>query len=133
MHLVPGLRLRVRESIETAGIDESEMGEYAYDYVSLETEPKPPGSRLPIITSSRYQVEHEMSHMDMMTASGTGHYNPSGVDDVDLYSGIHSMASQGYPSEYATSVTTSPPPAVTHRYGSDRKVRGLDHMLSHKS
>ncbi|KAF8884088.1 ammonium transporter [Gymnopilus junonius] len=41
MHFIPGLRLRVSEEEEIIGIDESDMGEYAYDYVGLETELKP--------------------------------------------------------------------------------------------
>jgi len=41
MHFIPGLRLRVPEETEIIGIDESDMGEYAYDYVGLETELKP--------------------------------------------------------------------------------------------
>lgn len=41
MHFVPGLRLRVPEETEIIGIDECEMGEFAYDYVGLETELKP--------------------------------------------------------------------------------------------
>lgn len=41
MHYIPGLRLRVNERIELAGIDESEMGEVAYDYVQLEPEIQP--------------------------------------------------------------------------------------------
>jgi len=41
MHYIPGLRLRVPEETEIIGIDESEMGEFAYDYVGLETELKP--------------------------------------------------------------------------------------------
>jgi len=41
MHFIPGLRLRVPEETEIVGIDESEMGEFAYDYVGLESELKP--------------------------------------------------------------------------------------------
>lgn len=33
MHYMPGLRLRVSDRIELIGIDESEMGEFGYDYV----------------------------------------------------------------------------------------------------
>jgi ammonium transporter, Amt family len=36
MHFIPGLRLKVSEPIETRGIDDSSMGEYAYDYVGIE-------------------------------------------------------------------------------------------------
>jgi len=41
MHFIPGLRIRVPEETEIVGIDESEMGEFAYDYVGLEPELKP--------------------------------------------------------------------------------------------
>jgi len=41
MHYIPGLRIRVPEETEIIGIDESDMGEFAYDYVGLETELKP--------------------------------------------------------------------------------------------
>ncbi|KAI0065053.1 ammonium transporter [Artomyces pyxidatus] len=38
MHFIPGMRLRISEEAEIVGIDDYEMGEYAYDYVGLETE-----------------------------------------------------------------------------------------------
>jgi len=38
MHFIPGLRLRATDEAELVGIDDAEMGEYAYDYVGLETE-----------------------------------------------------------------------------------------------
>jgi len=38
MHSVPMLRLRVPESIERLGIDESDMGEFAYDYVGPQSQ-----------------------------------------------------------------------------------------------
>ncbi|KAF9529651.1 ammonium transporter [Crepidotus variabilis] len=41
MHFIPGLRLRVPEQTELIGIDECEMGEYAYDFVGLQTELQP--------------------------------------------------------------------------------------------
>lgn len=44
MHFFPGgyLELRCSEEAEIIGIDDAEMGEYAYDYVGLETELSPP-------------------------------------------------------------------------------------------
>lgn len=45
MHYIPGLRLRVPEQTEIIGIDECEMGEYAYDYVGVESELKPSYAR----------------------------------------------------------------------------------------
>lgn len=38
MHFIPFLRLRVTAREEMLGIDDAEMGEFAYDYVGLETE-----------------------------------------------------------------------------------------------
>lgn len=36
MHFTPGLRLRVTEEEELMGIDDVEMGEFAYDYVGID-------------------------------------------------------------------------------------------------
>jgi len=38
MHFIPGLRLRCSEEAEIVGIDDAEMGEWAYDYVALDSE-----------------------------------------------------------------------------------------------
>jgi len=38
MHWIPGLRLRVSEKVEAVGIDEIDMGEFAYDYVGVDPE-----------------------------------------------------------------------------------------------
>ena len=38
MNLVPGLRLRASEEAEILGIDDAEVGEFAYDYVELTRE-----------------------------------------------------------------------------------------------
>lgn len=40
MHYIPGMRLRVPEHIEIVGMDEADMGEFAYDYVGIELELK---------------------------------------------------------------------------------------------
>lgn len=36
MHYIPGLRLRASEEAEILGIDDAEMGEFAYDYVGID-------------------------------------------------------------------------------------------------
>jgi len=41
MHFIPGLRLRADEEDEILGIDEAQMGEYAYDYVGIDPELTP--------------------------------------------------------------------------------------------
>lgn len=39
MHYIPGCRLRLDdEDAEIIGIDDAEMGEFAYDYVGIDTE-----------------------------------------------------------------------------------------------
>ena len=38
MHFIPGLSLKASEEAEILGIDDAEMGEFAYDYVGLEQE-----------------------------------------------------------------------------------------------
>jgi len=38
MHFIPGLRLRVTEEAEIVGIDDAEMGEFAYDYVGIDAD-----------------------------------------------------------------------------------------------
>ena len=38
MHYIPGLSLRCPEESEILGLDDAEMGEFAYDYVGLEQE-----------------------------------------------------------------------------------------------
>ncbi|GLB38924.1 putative ammonium transporter [Lyophyllum shimeji] len=38
MHFIPGLTLRGTEETEILGVDDAEMGEFAYDYVGLEQE-----------------------------------------------------------------------------------------------
>jgi len=38
MHFIPFMRLRADENSELIGIDETQMGEYAYDYVGLDSE-----------------------------------------------------------------------------------------------
>ncbi|KAG1893816.1 ammonium transporter AmtB-like domain-containing protein [Suillus fuscotomentosus] len=41
MHYIPGLRIRCDEETEILGVDDAEMGEFAYDYVALENEVMP--------------------------------------------------------------------------------------------
>ena len=41
MHTIPFLRLRCDEETEIIGVDDGEMGEFAYDYVAVDTEVGP--------------------------------------------------------------------------------------------
>jgi Amt family ammonium transporter len=38
MHLIPPLRLQCSEETEIIGVDDGEMGEFAYDYVGVDIE-----------------------------------------------------------------------------------------------
>lgn len=38
MHFIPGMRLRCDEETEILGVDDAELGEFAYDYVGLDAE-----------------------------------------------------------------------------------------------
>ncbi|KAL7410359.1 ammonium transporter AmtB-like domain-containing protein [Mrakia frigida] len=71
LHFIPGMSLRTNEETEIVGIDDAEMGEFAYDYVGLD-----PEARLvhhegrPAITSNEDHgfvpatVKHEARHPD---------------------------------------------------------------------
>jgi len=39
MNLIPGLSLRATEEEEALGMDDAQLGEFAYDYVELRREP----------------------------------------------------------------------------------------------
>ena len=38
MHYIPGCRMRCDEETEILGVDDAEMGEFAYDYVGIDAE-----------------------------------------------------------------------------------------------
>jgi ammonium transporter, Amt family len=61
MHFIPGLRLRCDEETEILGVDDAEMGEFAYDYVGIEAE---------LGHSARPGAEHMFS--DNIPAGGVG-------------------------------------------------------------
>ena len=53
MNIIPGLQLRVSRDAEREGIDEAELGEFAFDFVEVRRIPGTP----PIQTSSRVVYE----------------------------------------------------------------------------
>ena len=63
MHFIPGLRLRATDESEIIGIDDAEMGEYAYDYVGLESEIHP-GGDLSMATRGGREPEHHHHDLD---------------------------------------------------------------------
>lgn len=61
MHYFPGgsLRLRCNDETEIVGVDEAEMGEFAYDYVSLDIELGPREQRHDGSTGGAREPMHE--------------------------------------------------------------------------
>ena len=60
MHFIPGLRLRASEEAEIVGIDDAEMGEFAYDYVGIDADLGPKESEMR--AESPPLAEKEPSH-----------------------------------------------------------------------
>jgi Amt family ammonium transporter len=58
MNLIPGLRLRASEEAEVLGMDDAEIGEFAYDYVEL-TRDVINGDALMDDTESKFSGEGE--------------------------------------------------------------------------
>ena len=63
MNLIPGLRLRASEEAEVLGMDDAEIGEFAYDYVEL-TRDVLNGDALVDDNESKYSADQDipMSH-----------------------------------------------------------------------
>lgn len=59
MHYIPGLRLRASENAEILGIDDAEMGEFAYDYVGLDQEIGHPLDKRNISPGGSREPEHQ--------------------------------------------------------------------------
>ena len=62
MNLIPGLKLRASEEAEVLGMDDAEIGEFAYDYVEL-TRDVINGDALGDDTGSKYSAEEESTVM----------------------------------------------------------------------
>ncbi|KAK0206714.1 ammonium transporter [Desarmillaria ectypa] len=62
MHYIPGLRLRVSEEVEELGIDESDMGEFAYDYIGFDASSST-GFRGSRDSENQYLKERQSSHV----------------------------------------------------------------------
>lgn len=72
MHYIPGLRLRCSEEAEIIGIDDAEMGEFAYDYVGLEAEiGHVPHAEVGAVGGGR-EPEHHPHHHDTTPSVGGG-------------------------------------------------------------
>lgn len=62
MHYIPGLSLRVNEQTEILGIDDAEMGEFAYDYVGLEQEIGHTLETIGAVGGAREPDHHHLEH-----------------------------------------------------------------------
>lgn len=66
MHFIPGMRLRLSEEVaeqaQAVGMDEWDMGEFAYDYVGLEQEITGDNEGMGVTTGGREPKHaHEVS------------------------------------------------------------------------
>ena len=85
MHFIPGLRLRADEDAEILGIDDAEMGEFAYDYVGIDAgnshefqDDTHTHGGLPITTGGREPQHVHRNHM-----AKTGHDGSSEEGEVE--------------------------------------------------
>lgn len=61
MHYIPFLRLRCDEETEIIGVDDAEMGEFAYDYVGIESELIPQHEYNTSATGGNREPHHTVS------------------------------------------------------------------------
>lgn len=81
MHFIPGLSLRASEETEILGVDDAEMGEFAYDYVGLEQEiGHAVDCSVGAIGGSR-EPEHRHEHATP-TVAGSIHSNEKGTAEA---------------------------------------------------
>jgi len=70
LHFIPGCRLRASEEAEILGIDDAEMGEFAYDYVGLDAEPGHPiETGIAALGGSREPDHHAVKEKRSSTSS----------------------------------------------------------------
>lgn len=82
MNMIPGLRLRADEDAEILGIDDAEIGEFAYDYVELTREVL---NDVENEAASRYSNDgayppvekNSIPLMDARTFAGSSQYHPN--------------------------------------------------------
>lgn len=81
MNLIPGLRLRTDEEAEVLGMDDAEIGEFAYDYVEL-TRDVINGDALMDEGESKFSGEHD-------SPIGPHEKSFSGMSDETALRGSH--------------------------------------------
>ncbi|KAL0958506.1 hypothetical protein HGRIS_000648 [Hohenbuehelia grisea] len=74
MHFIPGLRLRSSEEAEILGIDDADMGEFAYDYVGLDSElGHQPGEEVNATSGGREPQHHPHQQTEADSSQGSQH------------------------------------------------------------
>ncbi|KAG6897484.1 hypothetical protein C0992_001089 [Termitomyces sp. T32_za158] len=81
MHFIPGLSLRSNEETEILGVDDAEMGEFAYDYVGLEQEIGHTVDCRVGATGGFREPEHTHEHATP-TVAGSTHSNEKGAAEL---------------------------------------------------
>ncbi|SPQ18649.1 f975adc2-1604-45a0-93af-ecd81ba6b228 [Thermothielavioides terrestris] len=69
INLVPGLRLRVPERAEVGGVDDAEIGEFAYDYVELAREAATAAAVADVAEAASVFSAENHSHRPMLAAA----------------------------------------------------------------
>jgi len=89
MHYIPGLRLRTTEKAEILGMDDAEMGEFAYDYVGIDNE-VPTSSY--VVNAPHTKTSEDIDESIRPTTGGTGAHlyppppaSPRGWSDAQQY------------------------------------------------
>ncbi len=72
MNMIPGLSLRCSEEAEILGVDDSEIGEFAYDYVELTREVLNDLSD----NESKYSTHRDMHEKVLSSNSDRDHIGP---------------------------------------------------------
>jgi len=71
MNMIPGLSLRASDEAEIAGIDDTEIGEYAYDYVELSREVAAADDHVDAESASMYSLHDRGSQRLSGTLPGS--------------------------------------------------------------
>ena len=82
MHFIPGLRLRASEEAEIIGIDDAEMGEFAYDYVGID------------LAGSHDHEYHDDTHSHGALPATTGGREPQHVHSTHMAKTGHDGSSE---------------------------------------
>ena len=83
LHFIPGCRLRASEEAEILGIDDAEMGEFAYDYVRLDAEPGHPIETKAAALGGSREPDHHAAREKRSSTSSTDEKNAPAVTTTE--------------------------------------------------